>query len=398
MFRLFGNDQLDKSENLISSIFFYCDSITLTDASTVNQSWHAAIHAMFIRKTIYENILKKCDYFTHIHFEAFDINQLNGGLTNTTFKLTIHGNQYAVRLPGNKTENFINRKAEYHNASMATDKGINATIVYYDIEKGAQVTVFLENPISMTSTSIQTENNLHAAISSLLKIHQCGRPFATDIDIFKRNEEMLNIIALRPGEAFSTCQLISKRMEQIQTVIQSLNLAKVACHNDTTPTNFILSNDNMYIIDWEYSGNNYPIWDLVCLAMEAEFPQELIIKTLELYYGRCNQSLLNLFTVLMPVYELWVALWAGIQIANNNLVDGIEKIKALETSRLEGCQRLLDSPAFQQALDSLRETAVINKAIRMAESARLIFGIFEGDKRISLSQSQDIHSDRNLSM
>jgi thiamine kinase-like enzyme len=378
MFTFFGVAPLDKNEKLISRILYFCDLDTLTQARQVSRSWRTAVINMVTRKRIFTNTLQKCDYFTRISFTGFDLERLSGGLTNTTFKIVISNQPYVARLPGKQTDLYINRQSEYVNASIATQCGINAEIVYYDVDKGSQITAFLKKPVSMDAASIQSETNLKAAIQTLSSIHHCGKKFANDIDVFERNDIMLRIIAGKSGKALTDYESLREVMQKIRKIVSSLNMPKTACHNDTTPTNFVYSEDRMYLIDWEYSGNNYPIWDLVCLAMESNFTPEKREEMLKMYYGNPSQEIRNLFQVLMPVYEYWVSLWSGVQIANSNVVDGIEGLAALESSRLQGCQKTIQSETFKSALESL-ESLTANKVQYTADTNIEVFGIFPSE-------------------
>ena len=187
---------------------------------------------------------------------------------------------------------------------------------------------------------------------------------------------MLKIISQRQSEFNERYQMLSKRMIEIRDIVHSMSLPRVPCHNDTTPTNFILSDGVMYIIDWEYSGNNYSIWDLVCLAMESHFSLEKIKQMLFMYYDCEDQKLLDLFCLLMPVYEYWVALWAGVQITNGNVVDGIEGLISLEKNRLEGCEQSLASTQFKSALASLQPSTTVSNSPLPNHSEKELFKLF----------------------
>lgn len=42
----------------------------------------------------------------------------------------------------------------------------------------------------------------------------------------------------------------------------------------------------MWIVDWEYSGMNDPMWDLGDLSVEAEMDTEQEAELLHAYFGR----------------------------------------------------------------------------------------------------------------
>ncbi|XZH36527.1 phosphotransferase family protein [Clostridium perfringens] len=58
------------------------------------------------------------------------------------------------------------------------------------------------------------------------------------------------------------------------------------CHNDIVSENFVKDiNERMYLIDWEYSGLNDPMWDLVAHSIECAFSESDEELFLNLYFN-----------------------------------------------------------------------------------------------------------------
>ncbi|MGL4897337.1 MAG: phosphotransferase family protein, partial [Cetobacterium sp.] len=62
----------------------------------------------------------------------------------------------------------------------------------------------------------------------------------------------------------------------LEKILKKNRMIIVACHNDTVPENFIKNDKNeIFLIDWEYSGMNDPMWDLAAHFLESSFsPKE----------------------------------------------------------------------------------------------------------------------------
>ncbi|MDO4542886.1 MAG: choline/ethanolamine kinase family protein, partial [Bacillota bacterium] len=70
---------------------------------------------------------------------------MGGGLTNRNFKVELsNGTKVAVRIAGKGTQEYMNRPAEKHNATLMSSLGINAEIYYFDTRTGSQLSQFLE--------------------------------------------------------------------------------------------------------------------------------------------------------------------------------------------------------------------------------------------------------------
>ncbi len=74
----------------------------------------------------------------------------------------------------------------------------------------------------------------------------------------------------------------------IKAAVDATGIAtRVPCHNDSLIGNWVLREDGkLYLIDWEYSGMNEPMWDLSCLSIEANYSEENDDELLTAYFGR----------------------------------------------------------------------------------------------------------------
>ena len=112
----------------------------------------------------------------------------------------------------------------------------------------------------------------------------------------------------------------------------------------------------MWIVDWEYSGMNDPLWDLGNLSVEAGMSDIQDLELLQAYFGRhpTDQE-----TARMIIYKamcdlLWT-LWGLIQHADKNPA---EDFWAYATTRFARCKELMQHSSFQDHLKAIER--VIN--------------------------------------
>ena len=108
----------------------------------------------------------------------------------------------------------------------------------------------------------------------------------------------------------------------------------------------------MWLVDWEYSGMNDPLWDLGDLSVEGAFGSGEDIEMLHAYFGReptgAEQGRVVLYKAMCDL--LWT-LWGLIQHANNNPVDDFW---AYATGRFARCRVLMAAPEFAGHLAAVR--------------------------------------------
>ena len=82
----------------------------------------------------------------NVRFEEIrDITVVKKGLTNRSFLFTVHGTRYVMRIPGEGTENLVDRAAEGRVYELLKGKDICDDNVYFDSKSGYKIAKFLEN-------------------------------------------------------------------------------------------------------------------------------------------------------------------------------------------------------------------------------------------------------------
>ena len=124
------------------------------------------------------------------------------------------------------------------------------------------------------------------------------------------------------------------------------------CHCDPLCENFLDTGETMWIVDWEYSGMNDPIWDLGDLSVEAGFGA---IQDREMMAAYCDGSVSDAVFGRMVIYKamcdlLWT-LWGLIQHANKNPA---EDFWAYAVNRFERCKALMGGDDFGKHLAAVK--------------------------------------------
>jgi thiamine kinase-like enzyme len=100
----------------------------------------------------------------------------------------------------------------------------------------------------------------------------------------------------------------------------------VPCHNDPWPGNLLDADGRIYLIDWEYSGMNDPLWDLADLSVEARFGPEQDCIMMEAYYGaRLSPVLYSRLEVYKAMSDLHWSVWGIVQHAKGNLAEDFRR-------------------------------------------------------------------------
>ena len=210
-----------------------------------------------------------------------------GGLTNRTYKVTLcDGRLYVVRLPGEGTEELINRTDEKVSTMLACKLGIDAPLLLFN-KRGEKVTQYIEGAVTMSPKTIQQDCNLVKAAQLLRKLHTCCESTNVPFDIFSMAASYEKIVANHQVLLYDDYDVTKAAVLSIKRELDQYPIQLVPCHNDPLCENWILdSNGRMYLIDWEYAGMNDGMWDLADVSIEAALSAQQDEILLKAYLGR----------------------------------------------------------------------------------------------------------------
>lgn len=211
-----------------------------------------------------------------------------GGMTNRSYKVTReNGKEYLVRIPGEGTEELINRLDERKSTELACELDIDSQLLYFD-DEGHKIMQFIHDPQPLDENDMRKEEIIVQAAKIFKKLHTCGIDTGVSFEVFEMANLYEKIIKSNGVELFPDYKLIKDRIINIKREIElNGDLPKVPCHNDSLVANWILDGSGrLYLIDWEYSGMNEAMWDLACLSIEADYNDQNDSDLLFAYYGR----------------------------------------------------------------------------------------------------------------
>ena len=195
-----------------------------------------------------------------------------GGLTNHSYKVQLENNSlYAVRIPGDGTEDMIDRHDEETSTRLACDLGIDAELLYFG-PNGAKVTAYIEDAETMTPETMVLPENMVQAARILYKLHHCGVDTQVSFEVFDMAADYERIIEKNHVDLFEDYTEVRQQVMEIKAEIDQLcHPKKVPCHNDPLCANWVQGRSQMYLIDWEYAGMNDGLWDVADVSIEAGY-------------------------------------------------------------------------------------------------------------------------------
>lgn len=219
--------------------------------------------------------------------EYGDIERL-GGMTNHSYKITRNdGQEYLVRIPGEGTEEMIDRSDERKSTELACSLGIDSELLYFG-DDGRKVMRFIEDPQPMTEDLMCRSENIKQAADIFRKLHTCGVDTGVKFEVFEMADLYEKIIRDGGVAFYDDYAEVKQTVMDIKASVDANGpIPRVPCHNDSLIGNWVLDkNGKLFLIDWEYSGMNEAMWDLSCLSIEIGYDEAQDAELLLDYYQR----------------------------------------------------------------------------------------------------------------
>ena len=191
-----------------------------------------------------------------------------GGMTNNNYLVETTDRKFIVKFFGKGTEKLINRIAEKSNLEKLRDLELDVENYIFDINEGIKVNEYIENATTFDAHYIKTKNKEVAEI--LQKVHGSGKELEGEFKIFDEIKKYEDLIQ---GEIkYAYYDKIRDKVFGLQSHLEEIGIDRKSCHIDLVPENFIEDeNGRVYLIDWEYSAMNDPMWDLAALFIESNY-------------------------------------------------------------------------------------------------------------------------------
>jgi thiamine kinase-like enzyme len=286
--------------------------------------------------------LARVPFFGNARQRGLKIKRLGGGLTNVSYKVTTGGAAYVLRLAGDGTSEYIDRKAEEHNARVAAEAGANAEVIFFDATDGTMVTRFVEGIFMNAGDGFGRDPVAPVRVARALKrVHSLGRVFRSRFDVFAAIDGYLDLLRGWRMPLPEDYYEVGQRARAVRLALEASPTALVPCHNDPWPGNLLDADGRIYLIDWEYSGMNDPMWDLADLSVEAGFGPEQDRAMMQTYHGTgLSPALYSRLEVYKAMSDLHWSVWGVVQHAKGNPAEdfwsyGLERLGRSKT-RMSG--------------------------------------------------------------
>ena len=225
--------------------------------------------------------------------DIVDITVLKKGMTNRSFLFSVHGDKYIMRIPGEGTDQLINRKQEAEVFRTISGLGLCDDPVYINPENGYKITKFLEGIRVCDPDSVQ---DLRRCMDKLRQFHEMKLSVPHTFDIFGQIEFYETLWEGQPS-IYKDYATTKANVLSLKPFIDSLDKDWCLTHIDAVPDNFLFykpegeEHELLQLTDWEYSGMQDPHVDIAMFCIYSLYNKKQVDRLIDIYFqNKCDKT------------------------------------------------------------------------------------------------------------
>jgi thiamine kinase-like enzyme len=241
------------------------------------------------------------------------VHELPGGLTNRNYKVTTPDGSFVARISGAGSELLaIDRDCEYRNSMAAAAAGAGPPVVEYRPQDSVLIIGYIEGH-TLGRADVAQAATIARIAQACRRLHQ-GERFGNDFDMFAIQRRYLAVTRSRGFRIPAGYDDLLPCFDAAATALTASDRdGTVPCNNDLLPANFIDDGDQIWLIDYEYSGNNDACFELGNIWAEARLDDDGLAALVAAYYGRPRPGKVARARLLGLAGMYGWALWGAIQ-------------------------------------------------------------------------------------
>ena len=225
--------------------------------------------------------------------DIVDITVLKKGMTNRSFLFSVHGEKYIMRIPGEGTDQLINRQQEAEVFRTISGLGLCDDPVYINPANGYKITKFLEGIRVCDAESIP---DLRRCMDKLRSFHQMKLKVDHTFDIFGQIEFYETLWEGQPL-MYKDYATTKANVLSLKPFIDRLEKDWCLTHIDAVPDNFLFytpaggAEEKLQLTDWEYSGMQDPHVDIAMFCIYSLYNNKQVDRLIDIYFqNQCDRT------------------------------------------------------------------------------------------------------------
>lgn len=237
-----------------------------------------------------------------------DIKVLKKGMTNRSFLFSCDNEKYIMRIPGEGTDQLINRSQEADVYDKIGSKEICDDIIYINRDNGYKISKFINDSRTCDPSNYK---DVKKCMQKVRELHNLNLCVGHEFDVFNQIE-FYESLWDGGKSCFKDYEKTKAHIFSLRSYIEKYTEKKVLTHIDAVPDNFLIyksdsNEEKIRLIDWEYAGMQDPHVDIAMFCIYSLYNKRRIDKTIDAYFeNQCPEYIrLKIYCYVAVCGLLW---------------------------------------------------------------------------------------------
>ena len=227
-----------------------------------------------------------CEVFNCEPQDITELQPLQKGLSNSVLSFRYNGGKYVFRYPGLGSEILIDRGRESIVQKQIEEAGVDTSLVAMSVRHGWRISRFVQT----RTFQYHDVNDMVRGILQIRKLHSAKPKVRWEFDIKEKWESIRDMTpADKYGENFADFpefKEVKVRIYKLYELAKTDGIKKCLTHGDCRDENFLINDNEIHLIDWEYAGYGDPGFDIGSYVCGGDHSEEGVDRILFTYFGR----------------------------------------------------------------------------------------------------------------
>ena len=224
--------------------------------------------------------------------EIVGIKVLKKGMTNRSFLFNVRGGKYIMRIPGEGTDQLVNREQEAEVFKTISGHNLCDDPVYLNPENGYKITKFLEG---IRVCNADSEIDIKRCMEKLRDFHEMRLSVPHTFDIIGQIDFYEELWKGQPS-MYKDYKTTKANVMSLNSFINGLEKDWCLTHIDAVPDNFLFykvareNEELLQLTDWEYSGMQDPHVDIAMFCIYSLYSKKQVDRLIDIYFeSKCDR-------------------------------------------------------------------------------------------------------------
>lgn len=226
--------------------------------------------------------------------DIVDIDILKKGMTNRSFLFSVHGVKYIMRIPGEGTDQLINRSEEALVYRTIAGNNFCDDPIYINPMNGFKITRYIEG---VRCCDPENVDDLRLCMRKLRTFHNVPLTVPHTFDIFERIDFYESLWDGNPS-VYRDYEKTKENILKLRSYVEHHRGEMQLTHIDAVPDNFLFDPNvegdlSIQLTDWEYAGMQDKHVDIAMFCIYSCYDKPSIDRLIDIYFedeGGCDKA------------------------------------------------------------------------------------------------------------